>query len=552
MNRRGFLKMGGGVLAGAYLVGAFGDGALAQRGTPDSSADAARLWREYLASPDTHPQIPNVSYAGYARGERKIPKVTAETNVRDFGAKGDGETDDTAAINTAIEAAATLGGGAVLLPPGIYKTSGLIRMHYSGVVLRGLGRDKTTIYCEKSLEDGYATNQRGAQNQWSWSGGLIWFIPEHRLETLRAASFLGNEGWMDNETITSVTSSNLRGERVLTVADSGSLRAGEHVLLAVRNIPDSSLLKHMCGEVEGTETYDWNNDAERLRPERSDWPGAPNFVDYRWPVEVVKVEGNQVTLAQPLKTALRPEWEPRLRALGPVIRDAGIEDLTVRMRPSPELPHNQHVGFNGPCFQCALDCWARNVRVENPDVGFGMDSCRGVTFENVSVGSAVGRESHHPYACRVQAHDNLVANFRIETPAIHGINVEGFASGNAWSEGVMEHGTLDSHRAIPFENVRNDITVNNDGNVGGAGDAGPRFGARMTHWNVRVTNDRCHAIAIQDIAPYSATVGIQGCPDYSSGLQRDFEGDLESVTEALGEGVAPPNLYRAQLKERLE
>lgn len=41
-------------------------------------------------------------------------------SVRDFGAVGDGKALDTAAINQAIEACTTAGGGQVLLPPGTY------------------------------------------------------------------------------------------------------------------------------------------------------------------------------------------------------------------------------------------------------------------------------------------------------------------------------------------------------------------------------------------------------------------------------------------------
>lgn len=48
-------------------------------------------------------------------------------NVKDFGAKGDGTTLDSPAINAAIEAAVADGGGQVLLPAGTY-LSGSIRM----------------------------------------------------------------------------------------------------------------------------------------------------------------------------------------------------------------------------------------------------------------------------------------------------------------------------------------------------------------------------------------------------------------------------------------
>jgi polygalacturonase len=55
--------------------------------------------------------------------------ISAQTqyNVRDFGAKGDGKTLDHVAINKAIDACVTGGGGQVLLPAGIY-LCGSIRM----------------------------------------------------------------------------------------------------------------------------------------------------------------------------------------------------------------------------------------------------------------------------------------------------------------------------------------------------------------------------------------------------------------------------------------
>lgn len=45
-------------------------------------------------------------------------------NIKDFGAKGDGVTDDTAAIQQAIDAAAAAGGGQVYVPPGTWIVSG--------------------------------------------------------------------------------------------------------------------------------------------------------------------------------------------------------------------------------------------------------------------------------------------------------------------------------------------------------------------------------------------------------------------------------------------
>src|SRR5882757_11466273 len=48
------------------------------------------------------------------------PAAPASFNVRAYGAKGDGATLDTAAINAAIDAAAAAGGGTVYFPAGTY------------------------------------------------------------------------------------------------------------------------------------------------------------------------------------------------------------------------------------------------------------------------------------------------------------------------------------------------------------------------------------------------------------------------------------------------
>lgn len=44
----------------------------------------------------------------------------ADFNVRDYGAKGDGKTLDSPAIDKAIEACVKQGGGKVVLPAGTY------------------------------------------------------------------------------------------------------------------------------------------------------------------------------------------------------------------------------------------------------------------------------------------------------------------------------------------------------------------------------------------------------------------------------------------------
>jgi len=77
-------------------------------------------------------------------------------NVMDYGATGDGVTNDTAAIQAAVNAAEAAGGGEVYVPPGTYIVSGDgdasdgCIMLYSNISLVGAGEGTTTI----KLQDG--------------------------------------------------------------------------------------------------------------------------------------------------------------------------------------------------------------------------------------------------------------------------------------------------------------------------------------------------------------------------------------------------------------
>ncbi|AIQ60673.1 glycosyl hydrolase family 28-related protein [Paenibacillus borealis] len=62
--------------------------------------------------------------------------VIANINVKDYGAKGDGTTDDTAAVQNALHAASVQGGGVVFAPEGTYRLNGHLVIP-TGVTLRG-------------------------------------------------------------------------------------------------------------------------------------------------------------------------------------------------------------------------------------------------------------------------------------------------------------------------------------------------------------------------------------------------------------------------------
>lgn len=540
----------------SLLTGATAVAAAAATGTPASAAPTGGqvpgVWREFTRTPFTHPQIPYVGRAGCLRGAARFPRRPAVADVRDHGAEAGGSTDCAPAINRAVAAAGRAGGGTVTIPPGTFRIDGLIHIGYDNVVLRGAGSGRTTLYATKSLTEligVYGSRYGGTKSAWSWAGGLIWLAPAARWDSLVAAiraQAWPFEGWTGNkrdewELLTAVEPAR-QGDWTVTVADPSRLRPGRLVLLRIADDTGHTLLQHMSGGGPGPAAYSWQDKTKLL-----------SYVPYEWPVRVARVRGRRVTLERPLPLDLRPEWNPQFTTHVRELTGSGVEGLTLDVMDTPQSPHLLDKGYNGVALQCAYDCWVDDVTVRNVDNGFGLIAASSCTLRRTRVG---GRGEHHPYFCREGSHDNLIEDFTIEqrtVPApegtqLHGINVEGLSSYNVWSRGDMQMGTFDSHRGLPFANVRTDITLDNNGRHGGDANAGPLYGARFTHWNIRVTNGRAGLVKIDGLAPYSATVGVNEVTEFDQIDVPDFTGDLHAGLELYPttDQVRPRNLYEAQ------
>ena len=117
---------------------------------------------------------PMLSRAGLAWADKPggaVPKKAAaapvagkpivKLNVRDFGAKGDGTTVDTAALQETIDRVSVLGGGEVLVPAGTYLT-GAIALR-SRTVLR---LDKSAVLMGTGRFEDYPVTQVRWEGKW--------------------------------------------------------------------------------------------------------------------------------------------------------------------------------------------------------------------------------------------------------------------------------------------------------------------------------------------------------------------------------------------------
>ena len=71
-----------------------------------------------------------------------------EFNVKDYGAVGDGVTDDRRAIQSALDAIPYTSGGKIYLPPGIYKVNAPINIRKSNISFIGAGTTETTLLAD--------------------------------------------------------------------------------------------------------------------------------------------------------------------------------------------------------------------------------------------------------------------------------------------------------------------------------------------------------------------------------------------------------------------
>ena len=461
-------------------------------------------------------RLPDFSYAGYHGGEREIPDYPATANVAAFGARGDDNTDDTAAFQAALAATES---GAVLVPPGRYRISGILRITKPGVVLRGAGTGQTTLFFTKPLESiepslGATTSGRPTSN-YSWSGGLV------RIE--------GNLGSIPRTFITVPAE---RGDRAVVVEKPQMLSVGQLIEVFLTDTPDNTLARHL-----------YSDDAGNIS--KLNGKTRTSLI-----TRITKIAGNRVELERPLRFDVRPEWRPVVRTFRPTVQDSGVEDLAFEFPVTPYGGHFTEVGFNPIAFVGVANCWARRVKFINPDsgpmVGGAFNTVADAVFESHRPADEQGHQGHHGiYMSGIG--DHLFTRFDIRMRFVHDISVSETA-GVVVSQGKGVDLCFDHHKRAPYEILFTDIDLGlgtRPWRSGGGDGLGKNAGARVTFWNLRAAGPLPEPP--NDFGPWSMNlVGVDlGRPGVTDpkGLWRESRPSTELV---------PRDLHAAQQARRRE
>lgn len=476
-------------------------------------------------------RLPDFSYAGYRGGLEPIPHVPVKANVKEFGATGDGVTDDTAAF---LKAVGAVRDGAILIPKGRYKITRQLLIRKSGVVFRGEGEEETILRFPRSLTEAVGPGKGNAPGgSWSWSGGFFMF-----------------DGRDLGEKLADVSAPARRGDVRLVLSGAQVPAPGQWVRLVLTDDDDGSLARHLhADQSDGAKSY-----------------VGPRLVDFASPVATVR--GSTITLARFLRVDVRMNWKPAIYAFKPAVSEVGVERLTIEFPAKKYAGHHEEPGHNAINLEGVANAWIRHVRIVNADNGvFLRGGTRFATVEFLRFAASperlragYGRDSGEPRTTVVGghhalvfqgAHDCLVSDFQIDYRFIHDAAFAAYASGNVFSRGRGADLAFDHHRLAPYENMLTEIDAGDGARLWQAGGdltSGPPSGARETVWNLRSRNPVGFPKTDRAVPEWWAVQGnfIGFVSEYPSQLSRDV-----TWWEPLDPlKLTPPNLYEAQKARR--
>ena len=482
--------------------------------SPIWAQEYSELWGATGEKWSSTSRLPDFSFAGYHSGEKPISMIPPTANVKSYGAKGDGQHEDSQAF---LDAIAATSHGTILIPAGRYKISQILEIHRGDIVLRGASPAETVLFFPIPLNRlkpnmGQTTSGRPTSN-YSWSGGLIWV-----------------KGWRRSNKLSQVTEGSLRGQQKLSVSLPDQFHPGQRIEIRMVDDSQQSLLKYLYTDEAG--------DTSKIKK-----PIRISMV-----CRVISTDGDQLTIDRPLRFDVRSAWQPEIHLDQPMVTEVGIENLTIAFPAQKYQGHFTEQGYNAIAFNNVYDCWVRQVRIVNADSGIYATgrfcTLEGITFQAERGTDRRGSTGHHGVQL---GSDNLFTDFDFQTKFIHDITLSYRSAGNVCSNGRGVDLSLDHHKKAPYENLFSQIDLGIGTRMwksGGGRALGKHCGARGTFWNIRAKRNQ--KWPPKGFGPKILNlIGIQ--TDQPS-LIKTNDKWFEAIDPAQ---LQPPDLHQAQLQYRL-
>ena len=538
-----------------------------------ATAALAAPWRSSLypefgyspssANLETEKVLQDFSYAGYRRGEALLPDRAGpvfDVTAPPWSADASGAGDATAAIQSAIDAAESAGGGVVFLPAGTYRLSvpasaqQALLIDQPGVVLRGAGRDRTfllnTTVSAMSLKA--VIRVRGSSDA--------------RAHATGAAS-------------TPLARDLLNSTTTIPVASASGFSVGDTVSVR-NNITDAWITEH--GEPG------WLGQGADLRG-----------LAYRRTVLAVDAAANTLTVDAPTRYALKLRDSARVvRLVRAPLAEVGLEDFSIGniQHPGTSWLEGDYAVEGAPghdvsgCFflmiERARDCWARRLASFSPagntstahflSGGLNVRDSTHVTIEDCSFQRPqYGGGGGNGYMFRLIDSGECLARRCEARHARHGFMIAGIgASGNVLHANLdAETGratgatgsyptagkSSDHHMHFSQATLVDTCTAEDSWFEAAYRDAGsdPRHYVTAVHsvfWNTRGTGTVTRPVVRSEQARHGYVIGTRGARTAIE-LPRLAPAATDPIDhvedEGLGDELVPESLFLDQRARRL-
>lgn len=498
----------------------------------DRESGECALWERFRAQAATGSptDLPDFSWAGYARGERAPAARGRVFNVTAFGARPDDPHDDRAGIAAAVAAAERAGGGVVFLPRGRYLVNtrmqdrGMIPITASGITVRGegCGAGGTIIHSIHPFDRGDDPRNPSRLHL----GDTVFTV----------YSPAAKRGMETFETLARVAAPVERGDHALDVDDAARIAAGDWVVLLA---PGRELLTEMIKPfaVEDAWTSITQDKAKVAEIH-----------------QIASVRGRRLILAEPVRYRVDPRHGWTVRRHQP-ISEIGFEDICFLGNAHQRYSHHRSdLDDSGWSFIKMLGVangWVQRCAFINSSQAVSVNLSAYVSLLNLVI---AGNQGHHGLRSVWYNYGVLGGLCEDRADSTHGPSVSMGSIGTVyWRCSLTPDQPLDFHAGRPyctlFDACRGGVLY---GSTGGLRDF-PQHLRDLVIWNLE------HRAGGTDAVPIAYDFWRLGKLDRFvlptiagfHGAAATFNQEHLAALESPGHPVDPPSLYEAQLALRL-